>query len=146
MTVIAWDGKTLAADRRATQSGLAYAVTKIERCSGALIGYTGDACNGLALKQWWKDGCVPTEFPDSCKTAYDQTLIVITAIGEILVYTCSPFPLQIEQQFHAWGSGRDFAIAAMHYGETAVEAVKCAIQYQSDCGNGIDTLTLEPST
>lgn len=38
------------------------------------------------------------------------------------------------------GSGRDFAIAAMHCGKTAREAVEIASLYENGCGNGVDVL------
>jgi hypothetical protein len=42
MTVIVWDGKTLAADKQATQADLKRKVTKIHRLRGHLVGVSGD--------------------------------------------------------------------------------------------------------
>lgn len=42
MTVICWDGKTLAADKRATSVGLARTVTKVQRHGDVLLAMTGD--------------------------------------------------------------------------------------------------------
>jgi hypothetical protein len=43
----------------------------------------------------------------------------------------------------AFGSGRDYAEAAMFLGCDAKRAVEVACQFQTDCGNGIDTLRLK---
>lgn len=79
MTVIAWDGKTLAADKRVGYGNMHRTTTKIRRVGDALVG-------------------------------------------------CS-------------GSG-SLAVAAMHLGKSAREAVEIACLYDMNCGNGIDTLEL----
>lgn len=142
MTVIAWDGKTLAADKCATSGGgIARTVTKIERHGGALLAITGNWDVGTEMREWWKAGAVPKDFP--AKAREDQaTLIVITG-QRIDTYACGPYSMRIEQDRCAFGSGRDFAEAAMYCGKTAVEAVLIACQFQTDCGRGVDVLAME---
>lgn len=139
MTCIAWDGRTLAADKRASNGGLARRCTKIMRHGDALIGMTGDWDAAAELRQWWIDGAKPADFP---KVGRDDkaTLVVVQHAG-ISVYVAGPFPMIQEEQFSAWGSGRDFAIAAMHLGCDAAKAVEVASIFQHDCGDGVDTLT-----
>ena len=48
---------------------------------------------------------------------------------------------KVEDQFAAWGSGRDFALTAMHLGKSAREAVEIACLFENGCGNGVDVLT-----
>ena len=50
---------------------------------------------------------------------------------------------QVESSFHAVGSGRDFAIAAMHLGKTAREAVELACLYDIYTGGPITEITLD---
>ena len=50
--------------------------------------------------------------------------------------------MTIEDRFHAWGSGRDFAMGAMQVGVDAVEAVRVANRHCVSCGNGIDHFDL----
>lgn len=141
MTVIAWDGKTLAADKLTSDNGVAWISTKIERApNGALLGSAGTASSGRALKQWWIAGAKPEEFP---KDEKDATLLVITPDRKILMYWQSNYSFNIENERAAIGSGRDFALAAMHLGRTAIEAVEVACALDINCGNGIDTLALE---
>lgn len=142
MTVIAWDGKTLAADRRMTTSWGAHdTVTKIVRHEAALSGITGKPALALAMRAWWLAGAVAADFPKG-NEADDSTLIVINSAGA-WQYTTGPHPTLIESRWCAWGGGRDFAQAAMMCGKTAAEAVAIACECSVHCGNGIDTLTLE---
>lgn len=53
MTVIAWDGQTLAADKRAVSGGgIARTVTKIMRHDDALLAITGDWDAGAEMRAW----------------------------------------------------------------------------------------------
>lgn len=57
MTVIAWDGKTLAADKRGTRGGLPVTVTKIKRIGDVIAGVAGNAAHVGELFQWVAEGC-----------------------------------------------------------------------------------------
>lgn len=140
MTCIAWDGKTLAGDKRATNSGISRTVRKIERHGDVLLGMTGTFDVAAELREWFKQGCDPEKFPSKARDDV-ATLIVIDADG-VRTYCAGPFPMHYEESQLAWGSGRDFAHAAMHLGCTASAAVDVACRFQTDCGNGIDTLEL----
>jgi 20S proteasome alpha/beta subunit len=141
MTVIAWDGKTLAADRQSTDVGLRRSVTKISRAGdGSLMGAAGQSHICRALRAWYDAGARPEDFPDKDKTSH---LLVISTKGEMRVYDGHPVPAVFEVERMAIGSGRDYAEAAMFLGKTAREAVEVACHFDNGCGNGIDTLELE---
>lgn len=143
MTVLAWDGRTLAADKRMTVAGLAQRVTKIFRVRNNLVGISGTGALGLQMIEWFKGGADPNTFPPSQRTEDDWALLVVINAGGIFEYQRSPFPIQIESDVWASGAGRDYALAAMHCGKTAREAVEIACLFETSCGNGIDTLTLD---
>ena len=69
-------------------------------------------------------------------------MLVVLPDRSLHKFESTPHPLRFPPQNFAIGSGRDFALAAMHLGKTAVEAVEVACHFDSGCGNGIDTLTL----
>lgn len=143
MTVIAWDGKTLAADKMAVNFGYGGIVTKIRRApDGALLAYSGTYDVGIALAEWYCDGADKKAYPDN-KDGNDcrSFLMVIKPTGEIYRYEREPIALRFYDKFAAMGSGRDYALAAMHLGRTAVEAVALACELDVNCGKGIDTLT-----
>lgn len=142
MTCIAWDGKTLAADKLLVNYGLKRTVTKIRRIGDLLVGGAGDFAEINEAMAWIERGRKIEDYPKrmSEKDA-DSTLLVIES-GEILIYGFSPIPSRYEDKTYAMGSGRDYAITAMHLGKSAVEAVEIAIIFESGCGNGVDELTL----
>jgi len=143
MSVIAWDGKKLAADKRACLGTLIRTTTKIFRVGDALCAYAGDADGGEEMLAWFRAGAPPNGFPVSQRDENWSGLLVIRK-GEILKYERTPFPVRFEDGAFAIGCGRDFALAAMHLGHDAVKAVEVAIALDSGCGNGIDVLELEP--
>jgi hypothetical protein len=141
MTVIAWDGNCLAADKCAISGGgISRSVTKIWRHGGTLYAVTGELDVALELREWHKAGALPREFPNSARDG-KATLIIITKNG-VSHYVSGPYPLLIESKKCAFGSGRDYAEATMYLGYSAVVAVQTASFFQSDCGNGIDVLRL----
>jgi hypothetical protein len=142
MTVIAWDGKTLAADKRCVNNGLHRTVTKIYRIGDSLIAYSGDAVQGNQMLQWFRDGADVAAYPASQRDKEDWVVFVVVDASGVRVYERTPYPILIEDEKYACKSGRDFAIAAMHCGKTAREAVEVACVFDVGCGNGIDALEL----
>lgn len=143
MTVIAWDGRTLAADKLATFGTTKHTTTKIFRVRDALVGYAGDADSGEEVLAWFRDGADPAKFPAGQRGPDWAGLLVIRRGQPICRYERTPYPVMFHDTRFAVGSGREFALAAMHLGCSAKEAVQVAIELDSGCGHGIDTLTLE---
>lgn len=143
MTCIAWDGSTLAADRRVTYGGTIAEITKIFKIDGLLVGGAGEFPFVLAMIEWVRGGRITEQFPESQRHKDDwQPLIVIELNGALSLYERTPFPVRYESKCMAIGSGRKYAKAALHLGKTASEAVEVACALDIGCGNGIDTLTL----
>lgn len=142
MSVIVWDGKTLAADRRGNSGGLIFSITKIKKIRGHLVGVCSDASAGSALMHWFESGADAKDWPD-CQKDKDRWshLLVICPEKRIICYEQDPYYFEIEQDKYALGSGRDFAIAAMDMGMDAKQAVLLASKFSSGCGNGVDELS-----
>lgn len=144
MTVIAWDGVTLAADKRACLGSFMRSTTKIHRVNGCLVGTSGEACFGEQMIAWFRAGEKAEDFPASQRDKDDYAnLLVIRPSGQIQRYERTPYPICFDDAHHAIGSGRDFAMAAMLCGKNAAEAVAIACELACDCGGGVDTLRLE---
>ena len=144
MTVIAWDGTTLAADKQATICGNPYPVTKIYRVPGGLVAFSGGGSHAMELLEWFRAGCVIDKYPKARSEDGSAGALFITSTGEIKLYSdTSPYTETIEQRYYARGAGRDYALAAMYLGKTAREAVEVACALEINCGMGIDTLTLD---
>lgn len=145
MTVVAFDGKTVAADRRALNQGVPVAVTKISSVlkvsSGVPLIYavTGDLPRALAILDWVKADKPADSFPPKDDKWGLVAIFTKDEKGPIIrAYENSP--LYFETRTFPWaaGSGRDFALMAMHLGKTAAEAVELTNQLTVECGNGVD--------
>ena len=142
MTVVAWDGKTLAADKMTSFGGLHGTTTKVYRIGENLVA----GCGLTALIQemlWWVgDGCRPEKFPTQQRDSKEcVSLLVIGKNGLVYQYETTPWPIVLHNKQWAIGSGRDFAMAAMYLGKTARQAVEITSVLCTDCGNGVDEMT-----
>jgi len=143
MTVIAWDGKTLAADKRAVIGGFkGGTVTKIHRWPGGLCAFAGDFDVGVQMVQWLRDGADPEKYPKRQESENAASFMVIHMDASVVRYERTPVPLPFENAPQAMGSGRDYALATMYLGHDARRAVEVACALDNGCGNGIDTLEL----
>jgi hypothetical protein len=138
MTTLAWDGKTLAADSRATSSGMPYKIVKIfVLADGSLFAGSGDYGQIIAVKHW-------LENPDSQKpNADDFAGLLVTPEGVLFKLEETLGLLPVYEAFHAIGSGRDFAMAAMHCGRTAREAVEIAALYDVFTGGEVMAINVD---
>lgn len=147
MTCIAFDGKTLAGDKRATNCGLARTVTKIHAFQNntQLVAISGNAAIGAEVMAWLLGEADPEKFPAAART--DETTVLVIERSEggkpvVRAYTSGPYATVFEDEQIAIGCGRDYALAAMTMGADARRAVEIACQFDVNCGNGIDTLEL----
>jgi ATP-dependent protease HslVU (ClpYQ) peptidase subunit len=142
MTVICWDGKTLAADRMMEMNGGKFPVTKIRRLAdGTLIGLAGDIPRAMQLAQWIESGCPAGQLAAVQGDMYARRLHINSA-GQAVLYANNDEPIIVERPFMAIGSGQDYAITAMFLGHGAPQAVAIATELCASCGMGIDTLEL----
>lgn len=144
MTVIVWDGKTLAADKRSVTSGLVAKVTKIRKINGSLVAGAGDFSPIMAMMRWFEHGADPEKIPE-CQKDKDRYayILVITPDKKIMRYEQDCLPYEIEEEKYAIGCGRDYALGAMAMGADAKRAVEIASMFDNGCGDGIDTLRIE---
>lgn len=149
MTIICWDGRTLAADKRRLHGRTIVTTTKIERFVNAktkdleLLGVAGDASDARELAAWYKSGADPETFPARSRNSEEgAALLVIAKHGtEVKEYFSGPYPLNFDQKQVALGCADEGAYIAMACGKTAAEAVELVSRFNSGCGNGVDTLT-----
>lgn len=147
MTVICYANGVLAADKRATNNGMARTVTKIRRVRGHLCGGAGDFAMLQEMFAWFERGADPADVPAFQKTSDFVSFLAITPEGRILKYEQSAYPIDFtESGSYVFGSGRDYAAAALYLGKSAKEAVEVASALDTTCGNGVDTLELEDAT
>lgn len=142
MTVVAWDGKTLAADKLGDAGGLQRTTTKILRFDGGLFGSAGYASKASEIFAWISSGADPAKVPAFQLTDDYQMVLVVRTDRRVFTYARSAYPFEMEDRFHAIGSGRNFAMTAMHLGMSAANAVRVTCELCTECGVGIDTMEL----
>ena len=145
MTVIAYDGTTLAADKMASNNFSQSKITKISRMpNGDLVGYAGEVGLATQFIHWLKGERKIEDFPESQRDANDSVeCILIKPDRTLWIYERSPHPYRIYEAHYAIGSGSAYARAAMELGYDAVVAVKIACKLCPSCGLGYDKLTLK---
>jgi hypothetical protein len=142
VSVVAWDGKSIAADKQATSSGLRIRTTKMRELGSEVLAWTGDQGSGEAVAQWYADGADPAKWPESQKDKEDWARLIVAGANGVKCYERQPIPVRVEDEFQAWGAGRDYALGAMARGATAREAVEIAMRFDASCGLGIDEFKL----
>lgn len=142
MTVIVWDGETLAADRQSSHQNLRRSVTKISKHGDLLIACSGTYTAAQAVKAWLVSGAEVEDFPFA-RVDEHTAVIAINKEGQILRFEDSPFPVVLNDKIIAEGTGRDFALGAMAMGADAAKAVEIACVYDIYSGGGIDRLKFD---
>lgn len=147
MTVIVFDGKTLAADRQATAAGgRVYPATKLRRVrrldGDYLLGGDGCLSQLLELFAWFEAGAEPADWPKSQVPEGFTFLWVVSPSGKAWHYEETPIPVPCEAKVFVSGAGGELALGALAMGATARKAVEVACLYHSGCGLGVDELTL----
>jgi len=144
MTVLAWDGKMLAADKQSTCGDAIAAVTKIFRWHGhGLLGITGNFSMGMEMMQWLRDGGDPATFRSDWRDPdKGPCLLYIRLDGTCLKFESSPVPFEVEGPLVTAGCGMSPALALLNAGLCATEAVEGTSAVLNSCGMGVDFLYL----
>lgn len=139
MSIVVWDGKTLAADKQATIDDRKVKCTKIMRLpTGELLAWVGNHESGLTLAQWYAAGAKEEDWPKFQEKEAWTNLIVIHK-GKAWEYEQLPIRQRVETLPAAWGSGTAYALGAMAMGADAVKAVRVASKFCTTCGLGVDS-------
>lgn len=143
MTTIATDGKTIAADGRATCNGIVSndQTIKVFRLpDDRACGSAGSATKGWDIIQAMQRG-------DNVENMdFDEVyLLVIDGSDTVEVYeqSCKPIRLPVP---YAVGSGREIALGALDAGKTPVEAVKIACKRDIYSGGKVRSIAIKPKT
>lgn len=145
MTVIVWDGTTLAADRLATSQGHKAIVDKLFRLNdGGLGAYMGCPTHGNMLLDWYNKGADPEKWPKPPIGPDDNAhLVVVKTDGFVYMFE-GPVPFKLYDRQWAGGVGRAYAVGAMAMGANAMVAASVACTHHAGCGQGIMSMRLFP--
>lgn len=144
MTTIAFDGETLASDRK---MGDRYNVQKIFKVPQGYAAGCGDYDYIVEIVEWLANGSDRNNLPNLPDKNDDgdavAEVIVVTPQGKV-AWLSWPFlrSVQLSERKVAYGSGGDIALGAMAAGATAKQAVAIACRYDPNTGQGIDAVQI----
>ena len=142
MSVVAWDGTHMAADRQATCGDMRRRTVKLVRSKDGkrVFSWTGTESLGRILMAWYEDGRDPAKWPAAQATT-DWTRMLVAHKDRIEEWQQHPAPtIHPIGRIAAWGSGRDFAMGALATGSSAKHAELIASRYNVACGMGVTVM------
>lgn len=143
MTIVVWDGATLAVDRGVTDGYTMWEQDKAWRLGNAVLTGVGNMTLVLAMRNWYVAGRDASKFPTE-QTLPDRWCEFIVATPDGLFrYERSPIPIEHGKNKCAFGYGKDFAYGALAMGATAEQAVSIANKFSPHCGMGVDVFNFE---
>ena len=145
MTTIAFDGKTLAADRMSAMDGCKNGrVTKIRRTAdGRLLGGAGWATSCVLMMDWMENGGERPAF----QSDKDRSAHVVEVMPDGRVYRHEEGGRSLVESLPVTvGSGAPYAMAAMLCGKDAKGAVEIACELDESSAGPVDTLVLGVTT
>ncbi len=130
MTIVAWDGKTLACDSMMVEGGRKSWCMKFWRTESGVYTGAGKWTDLRAIVRALSTGQPVDE------DLYADTLAIhLDTSGKLWLYEdAEP---QLVKGREAWGSGRNFALGALSMGAMAAEAAKIACKHSTTCGGKI---------
>jgi ATP-dependent protease HslVU (ClpYQ) peptidase subunit len=140
MTTLVYRAGVLAADSRWTVNdtivpGDAVKVRKID--DGRLVGFTGAVASSRKFISRLESG--EGELPELT----DACVVVVSADGKLTVYEADGSYSADDADFYAWGSGIQAALAVLHTGVSAEEAVRIACLVDSRSGGPVRSVKLD---
>lgn len=148
MTTIAFDGKTLAADRGSWSGGFHHGARKVHRITAPdgrqfLVAMMGNAAFATDVLRWMRGGphpgqCLDADKEYDCAIVVDSKLHIWRLSGHRLTYR--------EQggQLHSGGAGQEIAMGALMAGADAIKAVKITMQVSDYAARGVDWVRFRP--
>jgi len=149
MTVIAYDGKSLAVDRRYCYGHMCYGGNKINHVGNYAVVCAGNLSDAFLFLEWFtaQSKSKKKEWPFGGEDAdeHDMSALVFNKkTGELDVYSddSNGYPERITAPFYAEGSGKMFAMAFLSTGMSAKEAVLKTADLCHTTGHGCDEVTI----
>lgn len=152
MSVVVWDGKTLAADQAMWMNNIKYRVNKIHKVK-TTNGETSFLVGGVGNSQFVKRGIdflmsagiVPKpdykEYHDVKMD--DYYFILVDQHKRIYFYDASFTSIEILDPFTAIGAGTEVAIGALEAGADAKTAVEICMKRTDSAGIDISTVSFD---
>ena len=149
MTTIAYRDGVLAADSRLTADSGKHTCKKLfrkritegKKTFEVIIATAGHSSSGMVFHDWYGSG---KPIPDVLIHHGGDFLCLVLRPDGLYEYDLYCRGERIEEEFYAIGSGAMAALAAMHCGKSAVDAVRIAARIDTYTGGRIVSESLAP--
>lgn len=142
MTTIAWDGRTLAADRGAWSNGLHQPIRKVHRLISLdgrvfLVAFAGDGAFCADVLRWMRHEapppgpCLDEDKTRDCAVVIDDRRRV-WRLNSRLIY------MQHRSGVHVHGAGQEVALGALMAGADAIKAIRITMAVSDYAARGVD--------
>jgi hypothetical protein len=142
MTTIAFDGRTLAADRGSWSGGLHQAVKKVHRITAPdgrrfLVAMAGDSVFATLCLAWMRG---KIDSPGHCLDDDKNRDVMVVIDEKHRVWRLSSRLVYVpyEGKLHAHGAGQEIALGALMAGADAVKAIRITAQISDFAARGVD--------
>lgn len=134
----------MAADSMSVMGGMKiFNEIKLHRVRGAVIGLAGGS-GALTFLDWYKAGSPALKYNEHPTFNEDASFLALVATKKGLFMADDTLRLeQVFEPFFAIGSGKGEAIAAMHCGKNAIQAVQIAARIDSNTGGRVRYMRVE---
>ena len=119
-----------------------YNSIKIYKIEGEFIGGSGESAGVLLWYDWYMNGCKGKRLSKRM-WEFDFDIIILHSDGRIQASDASGTFEDINEDFYAIGSGTKCALAAMHCGRSAEEAVEISKLIDSHTGGKVQVFSHE---
>ena len=140
MTTIAADLESMAADTRRTGDVIA-SVTKLKRFGTSIFGVCGDMTLIVPFWAWAEGGFKAKSKPTLPEGSFEALELAIDGLWE---WDRCLFRHQLNDEFHAIGTGGMAAKTAIFLGKTPEEAIEVASEFDECTGPPIQVEFLKP--
>ena len=113
-----------------------YHCKKVYPIEGEFIGCSGESGGSLLWFEWYMDGC-DNETLRTQMAEEDFDIVILHSDGKIQCSDGAGIIEDIHEPFYAIGSGTKCALAAMHCGKSATEAVEIAMKIDPHTGGKV---------
>lgn len=142
MTTIAFDGRTLAADKGSWSGGLHQPVKKVHRITAPdgrrfLVAMAGDPVFATLCLAWMRG---EIDNPGACleENKSSDVMVVIDEKHRVWRLSSRLVYVPYEGQLHAHGAGQEIALGALMAGADAVKAIRITAQISDFAARGVD--------
>ena len=151
MTVVVWDGETLATDRQANDGSLKWETDKawyvMRDDKPYIVSGVGYLKYIIALREWFTKGAEPDKYPQGLEVGVHRItssqLVVVSKDEGLILYDDTPHPVTYGFTPCAFGDGKEFSYGALSMGATSSEAVGVTNEHSLHCGKGVALYSLD---